>query len=804
MADYEVKILAVKKKPKTRHKLFNEFIGVILFAFGVFTGISIYSQTAGLMGDFTNGLFFGLFGVTAYVIPILLVVIAIMIIAAVNKKAHAGKITTYAVIIFSILSVIHVFALQDITLDKGFIEYIKSSYILGSTHLQGGGVFGSLLVYPANLLLGRLGAYILFFACILICIMVITNLSLKKVGKGIGDAGKNTVNKVKTGMAERRLEKERNKKLFIDEIEDVENNIEDIHRPAVLSRQEYTRPNVKNKDIFKKEAGKEPHKYGAYDEHASPYAEDEPHNRFLSSDTPPKPAVTKKNTPAACEPVINTQKEPIEEHMQAARENNSDKTYVCPPITLLHAVQIKRSRKSGTEDIKKCAFILEDTLRSFGITANVVNISRGPVVTRYELQPAPGVKVSRIVNLSDDIALNLAAPRVRIEAPIPGKAAIGIEVPNSEIETVFIRDMLETEEFQKKQSPLTFSLGQDLAGKNIYADISTMPHMLIAGATGSGKSVCINTLIASILFKATPEDVRMIMIDPKVVELNIYNNIPHLLVPVVTDPKKAASALNWAVQEMTSRYKTFAEKGARDIKKFNEEMKKEGSPKLPYILVVIDELADLMIVAQNDVEDAICRIAQLGRACGIHLVIATQRPSVDVITGVIKANIPSRIAFAVSSQVDSRTILDMAGAEKLLGKGDMLYYPIGFPKPVRLQGAFINDREVEVITDFLKEGKAAQYDEEVMEGLNGNAAVNSGSEGECDEHFQKAVELGIEYGQISISMLQRRLRVGYARAARLIDEMEIRGIVSPFEGSKPRQMMITREDYESLFEQEEN
>lgn len=795
--------MAVKKKTaKVRHKLFHEFIGVIIFALGIFTGISIYSESAGLVGKFTDGLFFGLFGILAYIIPFLLVVIAIMIIASIDRKVHAGKIATYIIAIISIMSVIHVFSLHKVVLDKDFIEYIKSSYNLGSMYSEGGGFFGSLLVYPANLLLGRLGAYILFFTAILICIMVITNLSLKKVGKGIGQAGKSTVEKIKTGIEERRFEKGRKKKLFIDAIEEEDyEDIKESHRPIAVPRQEIIRPNIKNADIYQREAQKEPHKYAHTSSYDTEDNEIEPHNRFLSSDGYEKPSEARKIKPVE----IEKETDKIEAHIRHAEEHVPDKPYTYPPIGLLNAVQIKRSKKAGPEDIKKSAFILEDTLRSFGITATVVNISRGPVVTRYELQPAPGVKVSRIVSLADDIALNLAAPRVRIEAPIPGKAAVGIEVPNSEVETVFIRDMLDTDEFKKKQSPLVFALGQDLAGKNIFADISTMPHMLIAGATGSGKSVCINTLIASILFKATPEDVRMIMIDPKVVELNIYNNIPHLLVPVVTDPKKAASALNWAVQEMTSRYKTFAEKGARDIKKYNEEIKREGGPKLPYILVIIDELADLMIVAQNDVEDTICRIAQLGRACGIHLVIATQRPSVDVITGVIKANIPSRIAFAVSSQVDSRTIIDMAGAEKLLGKGDMLYYPIGFPKPVRLQGAFINDREVEVITDFLKEETAAQYDEGVMEGVNGGAAVHGGgSDGECDELFQKAVEIGIEYGQVSISMLQRRLRVGYARAARLIDEMEIRGIVSAFEGSKPRQMLITRDDYDTLFEQEEN
>lgn len=795
--------MAVKKrKEKARHKLYHEFIGVIVFALGIFTGLSIYSEASGLVGQFTGGFFFGLFGLAAYAVPLLFVIAGIMIIAARRKRPHAGKIATYIVAIISTISVFHVFSLQKIIMDKGFFAYVGSSYNIGSAVRQGGGALGSLLVYPANLLLGTLGAYILFFTAILICIMILTNLSLKKMGMGIGSAGKNTVEKLKTGFTEMRAERERNKQLFIDEIEDEEPYEPDeteYHRQMPIPKQELYRPNVKNVENYRKEIPAEPHRYNPQETEP----EEEEHNRYISHEKYAKRPPARPQAEETEEEDGDFQ-ETLQSHEKEKGEKEKKSIYIVPPVTLLDAVQIKRPKRSGADDVKKSAFILEDTLRSFGITATVVNISRGPVVTRYELQPAPGVKVSRIVNLSDDIALNLAAPRVRIEAPIPGKAAIGIEVPNGEIDTVFIRDLLENEEFRRKQSPLVFALGQDLAGKNIYADIATMPHMLIAGATGSGKSVCINTLIASILFKSTPEDVRMIMIDPKVVELSVYNNIPHLLVPVVTDPKKAAGALNWAVQEMTSRYKTFAEKGARDIKKYNEALIAEGAEKIPNILVIIDELADLMIVAQNDVEDAICRIAQLGRACGIHLVIATQRPSVDVITGVIKANIPSRIAFAVSSQVDSRTILDMAGAEKLLGKGDMLYYPIGFPKPVRLQGAFINDREVEVITDFLKDKSETQYDQGVIEGLSGGAAVKGGNEdSECDELLPKSIEIGIEYGQISISMLQRRLRIGYARAARLIDEMEVRGIVSAFEGSKPRQMLISRDEYETLFEQEE-
>jgi len=414
------------------------------------------------------------------------------------------------------------------------------------------------------------------------------------------------------------------------------------------------------------------------------------------------------------------------------------------------------------------------------------------------LLPAPGIKVSRIVNLADDIALNLAAPRVRIEAPIPGKSAVGIEVPNSKTDMVYIKELLMTNEFKYAQSPLFTALGKDLAGKAIYADIAKMPHLLIAGATGSGKSVCINTLITSLLYKATPDQLRFILIDPKRVELTPFNQIPHLFIPVVTDAKKAASALNWAVQEMTERYKMLAAAGAKDIIRYNTVMKGEDVPSLPYVLVVIDELADLMIAAQREVEDAICRIAQLGRACGIHLVIATQRPSVDVITGVIKANIPSRIAFSVSSQVDSRTILDMAGAEKLMGKGDMLYHPLGTAKPLRLQGAFIHDGEVDRLTAFLRQGGEPEYDKQVLKEVESDDKLNGGS-GEVDELFKRAVEIGLEYGQVSTSMIQRRLRVGYARAGRLIDEMEQRNLVSAFEGSKPRKMLISREEFNDIF-----
>ncbi|NLC77204.1 MAG: DNA translocase FtsK [Clostridia bacterium] len=471
--------------------------------------------------------------------------------------------------------------------------------------------------------------------------------------------------------------------------------------------------------------------------------------------------------------------------------------FTLPPLTLLKpSLKLRNPRinKDITDNVKT----LEETLESFGVKGKVTQVSCGPTITRYELQPAPGIKVSKIVNLADDIALSLAAPQVRIEAPIPGKAAVGIEVPNKEIAIVHFREVLETEEFLQSKSILTVAFGKDIAGKPVVADLAKMPHLLIAGATGSGKSVCMNALICSLLFKARPDQLKILMIDPKMVELNNYNGIPHLVAPVVTDPKKAAGALRWAVSEMEKRYELFATAGVRDITRYNElrESSPEGGePPLPFIVVLVDELADLMMVAPADVEDAICRLAQMARAAGIHLVVATQRPSVDVITGLIKANIPSRVAFAVSSQIDSRTILDMGGAEKLLGRGDMLLYPVGYSKPIRVQGVFVADKEVEAIVSYLKKQAEPQYREEVV-----NLPEDGGAEIEIDDDLlPDAARIVIESGQASISMLQRRLRVGYNRAARLMDLLEAKGVVGGFEGSKPRAVLIGWDEYNRLF-----
>lgn len=467
------------------------------------------------------------------------------------------------------------------------------------------------------------------------------------------------------------------------------------------------------------------------------------------------------------------------------------KPYKLPTFRLLS--RPSGAGKSGDQaDYMQTARKLEATLESFGVRARVLEVVRGPAVTRYEIQPDIGVKVSRIVNLTDDIALALAAKDIRMEAPIPGKSAIGIEVPNPEVSVVTMREVMETPAFTEAESKLSIAFGRDISGQTIVGNLAKMPHLLVAGATGSGKSVCINGIITSILYKAKPDEVKFMMVDPKMVELNVYNGIPHLLTPVVTDPKRASLALKKIVVEMEKRYELFSKSGARNIEGYNQMMKDNPTAVLPYIVVIVDELADLMMVAAHDVEDAIARLAQMARAAGIHLIIATQRPSVDVITGVIKANIPSRIAFGVSSQVDSRTILDMAGAEKLLGRGDMLYMPMGASKPIRVQGAFMSDQEVETIVNFVRDQGQAEYDESLVPEVEEESAEQ---EEVLDELYDQAVQIVLEAKQASVSLLQRRMRVGYTRAARLIDSMEARGVVGPYEGSKPREVLMTMDQY---------
>ncbi len=508
----------------------------------------------------------------------------------------------------------------------------------------------------------------------------------------------------------------------------------------------------------------------------------------------------------------------VAEEAMAAQEEKLPE-YQFPPIDLLTKPVVKETGASEEEELKQTADKLKSTLESFGVRVSINNVSRGPSVTRYEIQPEQGVKVSKITGLADDIKLNLAAADVRIEAPIPGKAAVGIEVPNKENTAVLLRELIESPEFTGHGSSIAFTVGKDIGGQNIVADIGKMPHLLIAGSTGSGKSVCINTIIMSILYKAHPDDVKLIMVDPKVVELSVYNGIPHLLIPVVTDPKKASAALNWAVTEMLERYDKFAALSVRDLKGYNErveEAAKEGLsdekfPRLPQIVIIVDELADLMMVAPGEVEDAICRLAQMARAAGLHLILATQRPSVNVITGLIKANVPSRVAFAVSSGIDSRTILDSVGAEKLLGKGDMLFFPSGYPKPVRIQGAFVSDKEVSHVVDFLKGQSLGRtgYSEEITKKIAsgmapeaGGASATGGSDNGFDEYFAEAGRFIIEKDKASIGMLQRVYKIGFNRAARIMDQLAEAGVVGPEEGTKPRKIMMSQEEFENYLEEQ--
>ena len=475
------------------------------------------------------------------------------------------------------------------------------------------------------------------------------------------------------------------------------------------------------------------------------------------------------------------------------------KKYKKPPISLLE--RSSGGARANSSLLTAKAQKLEETLRNFHVDARVMQVTQGPTVTRYEIQPAVGVKVNSIVRLADDIALNLEAKSIRIEAPIPGKAAVGIEVENDAVTMVRLREIIDSDEFKNSKSKITFAVGKDISGKAIVADLKSMPHLLIAGSTGSGKSVCINSIITSLLYKANPDEVKLILVDPKVVELGNYNGIPHLLIPVVTDPSKAAAALNWAVAEMTDRYKKFAEEGVRDLESYNEYVRANEEPEkvMPQVVIIIDELADLMMAAPSQIEESICRLAQMARAAGMHLIVATQRPSVDVITGVIKANIPSRIAFAVSSQVDSRTILDMQGAEKLVGKGDMLFNPMGMGKPIRVQGTFVTDGEVHKVIDFVKsqvENGTSSYNEDILTKIERTNVQESMDD--SDDFLPEAIDLVVRSGQASVSMLQRRFRIGYNRAARIVDMMEARGIIGPQDGSRPRQVLMTEEELENL------
>ncbi|HHX18348.1 MAG TPA: DNA translocase FtsK [Clostridium sp.] len=769
----------IRKKKKQQKKsgikrYNNEIIGILMLAAGLIMFSSIlFINSMGPFGSYMKNIILGFMGAPGFLISPLIIVYSVLVIFKKNSSDLNLKIVYIFVFILILSALVQAgFYKEDMYVGKSVISSIKKFYIDGKD-LLGGGVLGGLISIPFLLMFKGLGTIIILTAAAIIDIILITNVSIAGV-----------IVKIKNGILSLFDKLENKFKLSDKEIKD--ELIEDYNEPDIVMNGKKL-PKVIDFNIIKEKQKKD-----VFIEEEQILEKVDVENEevdFIVKD------IKKSEDPSE---VVEKIADSVNKEIQSKVKTNIEYKY--PDINLLDdGSQISSDalncRKSALKGAKK----LEETLKSFGVDAKVINVSMGPAVTRYELQPSAGVKVSKIVGLSDDICLNLAASGVRIEAPIPGKAAIGIEVPNKEVTPVFLKDVIQSKEFKNFPSNLAFALGKDITGQNTVADIGKMPHLLIAGATGSGKSVCINSLIISLLYKSSPNEVKLLMVDPKVVELGIYNGIPHLLIPVVTEPKKAAGALNWAVQEMEERYKLFAQKGVRDIKGYNAVVNtNEGEETLPQIVIIIDELADLMMVAPKDVEDAICRLAQMARAAGMHLVIATQRPSVNVITGVIKANIPSRIAFAVSSQVDSRTIIDMAGAEKLLGKGDMLFYPVGSPKPVRVKGAFVSDKEVERVVEYIKSQCNAEYDEDIIEEINTEREVMDGAPEDADELLPQAIELVVDAGQASVSMIQRKFKVGYARAARIVDQMEERGIVGGFEGSKPRQVLITKLQLQEL------
>lgn len=776
--------MAKKKKSKNKKKqlkLNTDMKVILLILLGIILAILIYGNS-GYVGNFLNEILGGMVGIFKYLVPIVPFISAIYMVSN-NKEDLLSKIIPTSIIMLCCLATMTLYQILNNALEYNiqFSEIIDRAFYLGKWN-KGGGIIGILIAYPLVKLFEPIAALIIILGIAVIVAVFVFGL---KPSEHIS----NIVNKVENGRKVNRNDENQNanshKKHSVIQ--------EDLGDVAYSKPETARERKQREKEERRREALK-------VDEQLTiNMLEQEKKNKNSNSNN--DDCIENNLFKQEEEKKEDKKKEVLQlEHALVVE----DEHYEYPPVELLS--KGKKASRGSAKMLADTAAKLQKTLYSFGVSAKVENVSVGPTITRYELKPAEGTRVSKIANLADDIALNLAAETIRIEAPIPGKQAVGIEVPNKEKEAVHLREVIESSEFENNKSKLSVALGKDVAGKTIIADIGKMPHVLIAGSTGSGKSVCINSIITSIIYNAKPSEVKLVMVDPKVVELSVYNGIPHLLIPVVTDPKKAAGALAWAVQEMDDRYNKFAQKGVRDLKGYNKAIEKENeNAKLPQIVIIIDELADLMMVAAKEVEEAICRLAQKARAAGMHLVIATQRPSVDVITGLIKANVPSRIAFAVSSQVDSRTILDSTGAEKLLGKGDMLFYPVGASKPLRVQGAFVSDDEVEKIVDFIKMNAGeVSYSEDIIESIEKSnksdkeLLESEACEDDSDPFLQEAIETVIETGQASTSFIQRRFKVGYARAGRIIDQMEERGIISGYQGSKPREVLMSKEKWEEL------
>ncbi|WP_368346768.1 DNA translocase FtsK [Peptostreptococcus anaerobius] len=787
-----------KSSVKGRQREYNpEYHNLIIIFLGLFIGYGLMSSSGALLPRIIQLIFKGLFGGLAILVPVVLVLAGITGFIHNNEKINRIRRTKmkYIIPIFLILYYGLINYAQSPSSSPLRMDEIQDIIKMGVSR-EGMGLIPSFATYYLTHLLGLVGAWLIVVFATIICILQVMDISIAdmiELAQNPSNGRANILSKLKVFN--------KNK-----------TNVDGIEETTLISK---TGIFSKIKDKFKKNDQDSPEeeddtdktiKIVGFNKAEDDYLEILEGTQSLSDlevlqklqqgDLEGIDGITpnlndigpKSKLMGGPGHIVEPEKEDL---FEEENEHIKYANYKMPPVSLLNKV-VNKSDKRSKQKVLENARRLEQTLRDFGVEASINQVTVGPTITRYEIQPRPGVKVSKIVNLTDDIALSLAAKSIRMEAPIPGKNAIGIEVPNEESQMVGIREIIESKEFNGYPSKLAMGLGKDVAGRIIIGDIAKMPHLLIAGSTGSGKSVCVNTLITSLVYKAKPDEVKLILIDPKVVELSNYNGIPHLLIPVVTDPKKAANALTWAVTEMNRRYKLFADTQVKDIKSYNE---KTDNP-LPRIVIIIDELADLMMVSANDVEDCIHRLAQMARAAGMHLIVATQRPSVDVITGVIKANIPSRIAFAVSSQTDSRTIIDMGGAEKLLGKGDMLFYPLGAAKPVRLQGAFISEAESDKIIEHIKnEVGEHTYANDIEEKISN---VNTDEVSSADELLVECIEFVVANGQASASMLQRKFKIGFNRAARLIDDMQERGIVGPSEGSKPRKVLISKQDLEGL------
>ena len=803
-----------KKQVQTGPSMESEIFLWIVLAVSVVLLISNFG-VGGSVGNAISSFFFGLVGLVCYPLPIFLF-LGVAFVIANKRNPRAYRKMAGFVLLFLAVCLFLQLVTEGAVYERDFMAY----YRVSAEYKTGGGLLGGALSRLLVQAFGTVGTYVITVIAMVISFVLITQ-------KSMFDMIKKFSRKMYRRAAERKAQ--RQEELKARQEEQAEKEQQQERRKKRKERTEdflkETEVNEPEQEIKRKKEPKASRKKAKEQEVSGDILLDEPfvpENAFpihraeelvqdLEEIVPPpeEEKETSKKNPRSSKAEIEQGIHEVSEEI-ALKEAEVKKAYEFPPMELL-----KKGKQTGGDSdahLRETAGKLQETLHNFGVNVSITNVSCGPTVTRYELQPEQGVKVSKIVGLTDDIKLNLAATDIRIEAPIPGKAAVGIEVPNENNSTVMLRDLLQSEAFSSCKSKLAFAAGKDIAGKPVITDIAKMPHLLIAGATGSGKSVCINTIIISLLYKASPDDVKLIMIDPKVVELSVYNGIPHLFIPVVTDPKKAAGALNWAVAEMTDRYNKFAQYNVRDLKGYNAKVESisniedENKPKkLPQIVIIVDELADLMMVAPGEVEDSICRLAQLARAAGIHLIIATQRPSVNVITGLIKANMPSRIAFSVSSGVDSRTILDMNGAEKLLGKGDMLFYPQGYQKPARVQGAFVSDQEVGAVVDFLsKQNPTAEYDKEIQEKIEAvkeTTTAGADTANDRDVYFADAGKFIIEKDKASIGMLQRVFKIGFNRAARIMDQLYEAGVVGDEEGTKPRKVLMSMEEFEQYIDE---